>query len=53
MNVILHLPVKLGTVPIFVSTKMGLSPFPQMLLDTNRLTQDFLQGLKLPILKGK
>ena len=33
-----------GTVPIFVSTKMGLSPLPQIMLDTNRLTQNFLQG---------
>ena len=37
-----------GTVPIFVSTKMGLSPSPQITLDTNRLTQNFLQGPGVP-----
>ena len=27
-----------------MSTKMGLYPLPQITLDTNRLTQNFLQG---------
>jgi hypothetical protein len=34
----------LGTVPIFVSTKMGLSLLPQTTQDVFQLTQKFLQA---------
>jgi hypothetical protein len=37
----------LGTVPIFVSTKMGLSLLPQTMQDVFHLTQKFLQALFL------
>jgi hypothetical protein len=44
--------VFLGTVPIFVSAKMGLSPFPGDTAPMASLTQKSVQALFLPVEKS-